>query len=103
MSERTPGRPRKKPARAETSGEASPRVAPAAVDQYIAGQLKAIYDEVVAERITDRLLQAHRPSRQRRESLNAASSSEIDRTDHGRIPAVVQPEPEPRDERARDY
>jgi hypothetical protein len=27
------------------------------VDQYIAGQLKAIYDEVVAEPIPDRLLQ----------------------------------------------
>jgi hypothetical protein len=57
MPEKTPARPRKKPARAAAPGEASPRPAPAAVDQYIAGQLKAIYDEVVAEPIPDRLLQ----------------------------------------------
>jgi Anti-sigma factor NepR len=57
MPEKTPAKPRKKPARAATGGEASPRRAPAAVDQYIAGQLKAIYDEVVAEPIPDRLLQ----------------------------------------------
>ncbi len=57
MPEKTPGRPRKKPAKAAASGAASLRGAPSGVDQYIAGQLKAIYDEVVAEPIPDRLLQ----------------------------------------------
>ena len=48
MPEKASGRSRKKPAKA---------AAPPGVDQFIAGQLKAIYDEVAAEPIPDRLLQ----------------------------------------------
>jgi hypothetical protein len=51
MAEGTSGRPRKKAAKA-----AAPPGAPA-VDRYIAGRLKAIYDEAAAEPIPDRLLQ----------------------------------------------
>jgi hypothetical protein len=52
MSEKASGRSRKKPAKAVASPGA-----PTGVDQYIAGQLKAIYDDVNAEPIPDRLLQ----------------------------------------------
>jgi Anti-sigma factor NepR len=52
MSEKTSGRSRKKPAKAAASPGA-----PSGVDQFIAGQLKAIYDEVAAEPVPDRLLQ----------------------------------------------
>jgi Anti-sigma factor NepR len=52
MPEKTSGIPRKKAAKAAASAGA-----PAAVDRYIAGRLKAIYDEAVAEPIPDRLLQ----------------------------------------------
>ena len=52
MPEKTSGRPRKKAAKA-----AAPPDAPAAVDRYIAGRLKAIYDEAVDEPVPDRLLQ----------------------------------------------
>ena len=37
-------------------GAAPPRAAKAGVDKYISGQLNAIYEEVVAEPIPDRLL-----------------------------------------------
>ena len=58
MRGKTRGRPRKERANAEAAPTApSPRAAPAGVDRYIAGQLKAIYDEVAAEPIPDRLLQ----------------------------------------------
>ena len=52
MPEKTSGRSRKGPAKAAASPGA-----PAGVDQYIVGQLKAIYDEVAAEPIPDRLRQ----------------------------------------------
>jgi hypothetical protein len=52
MPEKTPGRSRKKPTKAAASPGASH-----GVDQYIAGQLKAIYNEVADEPIPDRLLQ----------------------------------------------
>ena len=55
MRGKTQGRPRKE---AEAAPIAPlPRAAQAGVDRYIAGQLKAIYDEVAAEPIPDRLLQ----------------------------------------------
>jgi Anti-sigma factor NepR len=54
MPEKTPGRPKKK--KLEMNPSAS-RGAPSGVDQYIASQLKAIYDGVVADPIPDRLLQ----------------------------------------------
>jgi hypothetical protein len=53
---KTRGRPQKKPANASAPG-APPRAAQAELDRYISGQLKAIYDEVAAEPIPDRLLQ----------------------------------------------
>jgi len=52
MPEKTSRRSRKGPAKAAASPGA-----PAGADQYIVGQLKAIYDEVVAEPIPDRLRQ----------------------------------------------
>jgi Anti-sigma factor NepR len=52
MPEKASGRSRKKPAKAAASPGASP-----GVDQFIAGQLKAVYDAVAAEPIPDRLLQ----------------------------------------------
>jgi hypothetical protein len=52
MPEKASGRSRKGPAKAAASPGA-----PAGVDQYIVGQLKAIYDEVAAEPIPDRLRQ----------------------------------------------
>jgi hypothetical protein len=52
MPEKTSRRSRKRPAKTAASPGA-----PAGADQYIVGQLKAIYDEVVAEPIPDRLRQ----------------------------------------------
>jgi hypothetical protein len=52
MREKISGRARKKPAKVVAAPGA-----PAGVDGYIAGQLKAIYDEAVAEPVPDRLLQ----------------------------------------------
>jgi hypothetical protein len=53
MPAKTRARPRKNSAKAE-----APRRGPqTGVDQYIASQLKAIYDEVVNEPVPDRLLQ----------------------------------------------
>jgi len=58
MPGKTRGRPRKEPANAGAAPIAAPpRASLAGVDRYIAGQLKAIYDEVAAEPIPDRLLQ----------------------------------------------
>ena len=57
MSGKTPPRPKKKPSNAAAAEAAPPRAAQARVDQYIAGRLKSIYDEAVAEPIPDRLLQ----------------------------------------------
>ncbi len=55
MPEKTPERPRKTEAKASAPNAASP--APVAADRYIADQLKAIYETVVAEPIPERLLQ----------------------------------------------
>jgi Anti-sigma factor NepR len=57
MPEKRPARPRKRGAKATTHGATSPRGASAGVKQYIAGHLKAMYDEVVAQPIPERLLQ----------------------------------------------
>ena len=57
MPGKTRGRPPKKPANAAAPGAPRPRAVEAGLDRYIAGQLKAIYDEVAAEPIPDRLLQ----------------------------------------------
>jgi hypothetical protein len=52
------GRPRKKAPKKASSGSASPLPAEdVKADQYIADQLKAMYDAVVVEPIPDRLLQ----------------------------------------------
>ena len=57
MPDKTSGRPRKR-ARKAASRSASPLAAEdAKADQYIADQLKAMYDAVVVEPIPDRLLQ----------------------------------------------
>jgi hypothetical protein len=57
MPEKSPGRPRKKAKNAAAPSAASVRAATEKADQYIADQLKAIYDAVVVEPIPDRLLQ----------------------------------------------
>jgi hypothetical protein len=56
MPGKTAGRPRKKVRKAPGPNGARSRAAPEA-DRYIADQLKAIYDAVVAEPVPDRLLQ----------------------------------------------
>jgi hypothetical protein len=57
MSGKTPPSPKKKRPNASAAEAAPPRAAQARVDQYIAGRLKSIYDEAVAEPIPDRLLE----------------------------------------------
>jgi hypothetical protein len=57
MPEKTLGRARKKAKNAAAPSGASLRAATEKADQYIADQLKAIYDAVVVEPIPDRLLQ----------------------------------------------
>jgi hypothetical protein len=57
MPEKTPGRPRKRTAKAVARSAPTPLRASAGMKQYIAGQLKAMYDEVAAQPIPDRLLQ----------------------------------------------
>jgi hypothetical protein len=57
MPEKTLGRPRKRARKAASPSAASLRDPTAKADQYIADQLKAIYDAVVVEPIPDRLLQ----------------------------------------------
>jgi Anti-sigma factor NepR len=56
MPEKRPAGPRKRAAKTEAPGAAPPRGASDGVKQYIAGQLKAMYDEVVAQPIPERLL-----------------------------------------------
>ena len=57
MPDKSSGRPRKR-AKKAASRSASPLPAEdAKADQYIADQLKAMYDAVVVEPIPDRLLQ----------------------------------------------
>ena len=57
MPDKSSGRPRKRAARAAASDTASVRAAAEKADQYIADQLKAMYDAVVVEPVPDRLLQ----------------------------------------------
>jgi hypothetical protein len=57
MPEKPLGRPRKNARNAAAPSGASLRAATEKVDQYIADQLKAIYDAVVVEPVPDRLLQ----------------------------------------------
>jgi hypothetical protein len=57
MPEKTPGKPRKGTKKAALRGEPSLPAATAKADQYIADQLKAMYDAVVVEPVPDRLLQ----------------------------------------------
>ncbi len=54
MPDETAGKARKKKAKPLAPGEGS---SSAAMDRYIADQLRAIYDAVTAEPIPDRLLQ----------------------------------------------
>jgi Anti-sigma factor NepR len=56
MAEKTPGGSRKRARKPTEPRVASPRAAPGA-ERYIADQLKAVYDAVVAEPVPDRLLQ----------------------------------------------
>jgi hypothetical protein len=56
MPDKTSGRPRKKATKAASSGAAAVRGAEK-TDQYIADQLKAMYDAVIVEPVPDRLLQ----------------------------------------------
>jgi len=56
MPEQAPGKPRKR-AKAAVSDDQSISAATAKADQYIADQLKAIYDAVAVEPVPDRLLQ----------------------------------------------
>jgi Anti-sigma factor NepR len=56
MPEKTPGRPRKRAANVAPRRAPAPLGASGAMKQYIAGQLKAMYDEVAAQPIPDRLL-----------------------------------------------
>lgn len=56
MRGKAPATPRKKPAKAGAPA-APPRAGQERVDRYIAGHLKAIFDEVAGEPVPDRLLQ----------------------------------------------
>jgi hypothetical protein len=57
MPEKPLGRPRKKARNAAAPTAASLRAVTEKADQYIADQLKAIYDAVIVEPVPDRLLQ----------------------------------------------
>jgi hypothetical protein len=57
MPEKTPGKPRKGTKKAALRAGPSLPAAAAKADQYIADQLKAMYDAVVVEPVPDRLLQ----------------------------------------------
>jgi hypothetical protein len=56
MAEKTVGKTRKSGVKARMESAPSPRGASAAMKQYIAGHLKAMYDEVAAEPIPERLI-----------------------------------------------
>ncbi len=56
MPRKAPRTSQKKPAKADAPNGAE-LLAQEGVDQYIAGHLKAIYDEAAADPIPDRLLQ----------------------------------------------
>ena len=57
MPNKSSGRPRKTAKKAASRGASPLPPADAKADQYIAEQLKAMYDAVVVEPIPDRLLQ----------------------------------------------
>ena len=57
MPDKTPRKPRKRPAKTASSGSALARAAAEKADQYIGHQLKAMYDAVAVEPVPDRLLQ----------------------------------------------
>ena len=57
MPDKSSGRPRKKATKAAPRSGSSLPAEDAKADQYIADQLKAMYDAVVVEPIPDRLLQ----------------------------------------------
>ena len=57
MPDKSSGRPRKRAKKGASRGASPLPAADAKADQYIAEQLKAMYDAVVVEPIPDRLLQ----------------------------------------------
>lgn len=57
MPDKTSGRPPKRARKAASLSASLLRAEAAKADQYIADQLKAIYDAVIVEPIPDRLLQ----------------------------------------------
>ena len=57
MPDKTSRRPRKKATKTASSSSVSVRAEAEKADQYIADQLKAMYDAVVDEPVPDRLLQ----------------------------------------------
>ena len=57
MPNKSSGRPRKTAKKAASRGASPLPAEDAKADQYIAAQLKAMYDAVVVEPIPDRLLQ----------------------------------------------
>jgi hypothetical protein len=57
MPDKTSPRPRRRATKTASSSAASARAEAGKADQYIADQLKAMYDAVVIEPVPDRLLQ----------------------------------------------
>jgi hypothetical protein len=57
MPDKTSRRPRKKATKAASSSSVSVRAEAEKADQYIADQLKAMYDAVVVEPVPDRIMQ----------------------------------------------
>jgi hypothetical protein len=57
MPQKTPRRPRKRTAKVVARRATTPLGASGAMKEYIAGQLRAMYDEVAAQPIPDRLLE----------------------------------------------
>ena len=57
MPDKTPRKPRKRPAKTASSSSALARAEAEKADQYIGNQLKAMYDAVAVEPVPDRLLQ----------------------------------------------
>jgi Anti-sigma factor NepR len=57
MLKKAAGRPRNKAVKALAPAAASRRGPPGGVNQYIAGRLKVMYDELVSEPIPDRILE----------------------------------------------
>lgn len=57
MPEKKTGKPRKRAKKDRAREAASSLAAPVAADRFIADQLKAMYDSVVAEPVPDQLMQ----------------------------------------------